>query len=325
MTWTVKKSIFDSWSEEKVHRALRHRWEERFSLFDHQPLLNVLETNLDDLSRADRDFAKSTSFDFTFTTRTGRPVLSIEYDGIGEGYSTVGGWELLARKFTDATGYHPSRIDIGRYPGRVAGLTFKVRAAADAFYPLLVVGTPEVRDIAPGVNLSLLDVMIGKLLVGQRLRAEASEYMEKLDPEGKFTDKQIQDALIDLEVAIEFEENPVHREYGDVLGDLLSQGFRWSYRVQAVAPQYNPSNPLEPDWVPAPQVPDQVWVGHAWVTEIEGVGPVETRFANRRVSFFGYDAEVLFWDVLELLHALHVREELTRAGKLPPLPPSKQA
>jgi hypothetical protein len=319
MPWTVRKSIYDSWAEEQAGRRLRYQWSRRFEVYDHQPLLSVLGVDLRELPPIERQLAKSMSFDFTFTTRGGRPVLSIEYDGLGQGFSSFDGWALLAGKFSDAAGYHPQQLDLAVDPRRIDKMRFKLKAAAQAMYPVIVVGPPEVRDLAPGLRLSVLDGMIGRYLAGLRLPAEAQAALDAEPPTERLDPELAADLLAGVELGVLIDEDPIERLSIDVREDLLERGVDCGFRVDDVRPRTDPLNPSEPIWEAGAPSGDPVWTGAAWSTQVPGVGEAQTRFANRNVAFLGYSSEVFWWTALELLHSLHIRQELTTKGLLPPI------
>lgn len=143
-------TIFDSRSEERLFRALDSRWSERGTIYPQLPLAKLVELDDNDahLIRGERDYFYSSNVDFTFC-RDNRALLSIEFDGIGGGFSRDGTY-IPVRDTDD--------------PHRELKMGFKLRAAVATDYPLVVVSYDETRAVAPDTSLTILDSIIGNVL-----------------------------------------------------------------------------------------------------------------------------------------------------------------
>jgi hypothetical protein len=126
-------------------------------------------------------FFYSTNVDYTFADLSDPPLFSVEFDGIGGGYSRNG--EYVAVRETED-------------PNRPWKMGFKLRSAQRASYPLLVVSFDEVVTLDAEDELTLLDAIIGqflaqrdfpliveKLIAGERERFPAPESERPLPDE----------------------------------------------------------------------------------------------------------------------------------------------
>lgn len=88
-----------------------------------------LDTN-DELTAGQRRFFYATNVDYTFCADDGRPLFSVEFDGIGGGYSSSGKYRQ-ARATAD--------------PHRQLKMDFKLRVSNQVAYPLVVVSFDELQ------------------------------------------------------------------------------------------------------------------------------------------------------------------------------------
>jgi hypothetical protein len=87
----VRTTVFDSKAEEKVFRSLQSRWSSELVLYPSLPLAKLISLEEDDrLPVSELRFFYQTNVDYTFCTPEGRPLFSVEFDGLGGGFSHVG-------------------------------------------------------------------------------------------------------------------------------------------------------------------------------------------------------------------------------------------
>jgi hypothetical protein len=159
----VRATVFDSKAEEKVFRALQSRWSSELVLYPSLPLAKLISLEEDDrLPANEQRFFYQTNVDYTFCTPAGRPLFSVEFDGLGGGFSKVGV-------------YIPYRTTKDR--SRKWKLNTKLRFAAAVRYPLMVVSFEEVRSF-DDESITILDGIIGQFLAKHKL----DDYIE-IDPE----------------------------------------------------------------------------------------------------------------------------------------------
>ena len=86
----IKGTIFASRPEEEVFRALESRWSPKFRLWPQLPMSALFGLEDNDVTEKERTFFYSTSIDYTLCDSANTPLLSIEFDGIGGGFSSNG-------------------------------------------------------------------------------------------------------------------------------------------------------------------------------------------------------------------------------------------
>lgn len=148
------RSIFGSKSEHKAFNRLKTMWDRHVDVFPQQPLRVVLgydTINKIALPQGARDYLLTAEFDFVVCDKAGIPLLAIEFDGIGGGYSRDGKY-IPQRKLEDD-------------PHRKLKLDRKLRAADEAGLPAVVVSFAE-TEMHAGEELTItaLDVLVGQVL-----------------------------------------------------------------------------------------------------------------------------------------------------------------
>jgi hypothetical protein len=136
--------------------------------------------------------------DYTFCEPDGRPLLSIEYDGLGEGFSRNGSYTP-----TDATPPH-----------RKLKMDFKLEVAKTAGYPLAVVSSEETTVIEPDSSVVILDGMVGEFLarrdawrLAEEMIEERRDFIDSLPPDEQ--SEVIQDLVTDAEVLADLDNDPL--------------------------------------------------------------------------------------------------------------------
>lgn len=145
----LKNTIFDSKSEKGVFKSLQSRWSSKLVLYPQLPLSKIIELHPEELAPAEKNFFYKTNVDYTFCEKSGRPILSIEFDGIGGGFSKDGVY-LQVREAPDAR--------------RKKKMDFKLRLANAVSYPLVIVSYEEIESIDQQDSFTILDGIIGQYL-----------------------------------------------------------------------------------------------------------------------------------------------------------------
>lgn len=96
----LKNSIFDSKSEIKVLKQLQTTWTGKVGIYNHVPVANVVDIpNLSGYKKSQIEYLWKTNFDFVIASEEdenfGQPLLIIEFDGLGDGYSFDGKYKQL--------------------------------------------------------------------------------------------------------------------------------------------------------------------------------------------------------------------------------------
>ena len=206
----VRGSIFGSKSEARAFKTLLSRWSPNLSLYPSLPLANLLEVEAGELNPKERDFYLKTSVDYTFCELDGRPILSMEFDGLGGGFSR--GTEYLQERETPD-------------PYRKLKLDCKLRMANQVGYPLIVISSDEMEPVDNDERLTILDGIVGAFLSSQdtprrldeMLREKRSE-LEGLHPE--VAHSLLQDLVLHAETDAEF-ANDLFVKRGALHGKML--------------------------------------------------------------------------------------------------------
>ena len=157
----------------------------------------------------------STNVDYTFCTSGGRPLFSVEFDGLGGGFSRVGVY-IPHRPTHDGT--------------RKWKLDTKLRFAAAVRYPLMVISFEEVESF-DDESITILDGIIGQFLAKQKLNdyieidSEVWAEYEGLGEYGEWARNElIQDAVTDAEVQSKLENDPLARRAAHEAHELFGDG-----------------------------------------------------------------------------------------------------
>lgn len=265
----VKESVFGSAPERLLFKALESGWPGRIALYHNLPILNVIDISGARVSQIEREFLKKTSLDYTACdAKTDRPLLSVEFDGLGHGYSQH-------QRYFELFG-GPGGPD----PYRREKLELKLKVAEDVGYPLFVVAYDEATPIA-GTELTIAHGIIGKCLANmqfpelfeQRLRDEG---IDRLPP-------QERQAMVDwvgvsTEVELDLSWNPLASEAARSMHEAQEagvSGYSWTYLTDP---------PLQglPSFQSAKRIgcrvdlriknTQEIVVGEAWVRNISGHG-----------------------------------------------------
>ena len=197
-----RRSIFDSGAEKSLFRELESRWTPKLRLFAQTPLRSLLEISPAEVTRMKnrhKRYFRSASVDFTFTDIDGKPLLSIEFDGIGGGFGH-------GRRYVPA---HPTPD-----PNREWKMNFKLRATARAGYPLFVVSSQEVEPLAEEDSITIVDGIVGQLLSHQKSRVLLEEMLVEDEDQLRQLSRSdaheyIQDLVLQAEVLSDLEHDPL--------------------------------------------------------------------------------------------------------------------
>ena len=200
----MPESIFDSKAERKIYQRLKTVWSKYVDAYPQIPVRKVL--GYDDLKRLPIrrgaiDYLLGAEFDFVVCEKdTDTPVLAIEFDGIGKGFSQGG--------------RYVSRVAVVNDPHRKLKLDAKLRACELSGFPLVVVSFLETDLLEASENaITVLDGIIGEVraTIGlQRLVASHNNLLGDAlcrDPSGLAADW----IMSGLEVQSDFENNPLRR------------------------------------------------------------------------------------------------------------------
>jgi hypothetical protein len=193
-------SIFGSGVERETFLAIRKKWEREVDVFPQVPVKNVVGfSRVQSIpENGKKQYLLQTEFDYVVCKKNrGTPILVIEFDGIGGGFSRDLRYETRVVPIRDR---HRSRK-----------LQAKLDICADAGIPAVVVSMPEQERIGEDDHLTILDGIIGEVL--------ASHVFENILKTRTF--RSI-DEVEDLEIELTLRKNPFNRAICGALAALLA-------------------------------------------------------------------------------------------------------
>lgn len=262
---TARNSIFGSGSERELYTAINSRWADRFAVYPSLPFATLIELRALNLTTSEREFLLKTNVDYTICTKQdGRPLLSIEFDGLSHGFSRLG-------RYVQVHECHD--------PAREWKLNLKVRIATAAAFPFVVVSYHEKNPVGEGIHLSIVDGIIGQVLANRDFQYQL-----------KNTDWHDLGTVFDAEVDTELRWNPITRASADAQRRLIERGLMVTHSTEWFSepplPDLPPEGSLSPDYPEALKARGEamqrsVWVGcKATIQTPTGVVTESVRMRN---------------------------------------------
>lgn len=158
-------------------------------------------------------------------TNKGRPILAIDFDGLGGGFDRDGEYVQV-----EAT---PDRF-------RKSKFDIKLRFSQQNGFPYHVVSSEEFRSLANGIELTVVDGIIGSTIAKKQFLDLAPSFLEEHADEIEtqphwYKSEYIQDLLMGLEMDCDAEHSKIFRKTCDVRKQVHSitgtfsypQGYLW--------------------------------------------------------------------------------------------------
>jgi hypothetical protein len=167
----MKRSIFDSESEKRVYRKIQSRWSKYVEVYPQIPVRNVIgyhEIKSLDMPDEAKDYLLNTAFDFVVCElKTAKPILAIEFDGIGGGFSQDEQYISNVVPLND--------------PYRKLKMERKLEACMFSMVPLVVLSFIECEFINQRSDmLMVIDAIIGQALECQYYNKNIAEHSKSL-------------------------------------------------------------------------------------------------------------------------------------------------
>lgn len=199
----IKSSVFGSESEKELFKTLNTNWSDKLNLYSNLPFVNIIDVSVSNLSDNEKNFLYKTSVDYTLCTKADNPLLSIEFDGLGHGFSKVGEYIQIIQT---------------EDPHRKLKLDLKLRIAKEVGYPFFVVSYDEKVPLGKDIHLTIVDGIIGQVLA----RKHFNKYIKEKVPEFETECHNIKDSLFCLgeELNSKLYWNPIF-------------GTAWEYELEA--------------------------------------------------------------------------------------------
>lgn len=293
----IRKTVFGSASERALYKALVTRWSDKLRIYPCLPFFNVIGVEESDLPPNQRNFLLKTSVDYTLCDVSDQPLLSIEFDGLGEGFSRRGK-------------YIP-RYVLLKDPNREWKLNLKLSVCTWVSYPFFIISYEEATPIGADLHLAIVDGIIGRYMTSRNLGEAIDELYQQSDIDElprHLRDEAIQDLVLEAETALEFEWNPIIRKAYELEATLWGKGFcgggeRYEWLDEPGTP------PVPRDWldvegfrqrIEALKKAKRVGCRHTLRTSL---GEVSAEAWIRNIEGHGVSAVSLVHDIAELLAA----------------------
>ncbi len=194
--------------------SLHTQWGSVFDLWPSLPFAQIIDfATLDqDLKEKERDFFLKTSIDYTWCTKRGLPILSIEFDGLSKGFSRQG--EYVQQIET---------VD----PHRKLKLNLKLKIAQNENYPFFIVSVEEGKILDQDVNLTIVDGIIGQVLANIEFRKS----IETLYEDHRETD-DVPELVSDAQIFAEMKWDPIVILAADFQRKAFERGIVKTYKTE---------------------------------------------------------------------------------------------
>ena len=164
----MKESIFDSDSERKYYKWLTTRWKKYVELYPQIPVRNVLgfkELQGLSLSKKALEYLQTTSFDYVVCEKSSAaPIMVIEFDGIGTGFSREGTYILNNSPDND--------------PYRKLKMETKLKGCLLCNIPMIVASFEEFSYLNESYDLlTVIDILIGQAIEIRYYLKNQSKYI----------------------------------------------------------------------------------------------------------------------------------------------------
>ena len=252
----VAASIFGSKSEERGFRSIENTWGEDYVVYPQIPLsaLFTPDPNWKDSSNL---FFK-TSVDYVLCTNEGRPIVAIDFDGLGRGFDRDGEYV---------------QIEITQDRFRKLKFDTKLRLSQNNGFPYHIVSSEEFGFLGAGIELTVVDGIIGAVLARRDFLTRApsflQEHAEEIDSQPHwYRSEFIQDIMTGLEVDCDAEHSRIFRKTCEVMDQVQSITGTMHY-------------PHRYRWFEEPKAPDVNWPPwenpEAWERRLEAMKMVEVQ------------------------------------------------
>lgn len=220
----IRKSVFGSRGEKELFTSLHTQWGSKFDLWPSLPFAQIIDVGTVGhyLKEKERDFFLKTNIDYTLCTRSGRPILSIEFDGLGKGFSRRGEYVQQA-----------ATVD----PHRKLKLDLKLKVAQNENYPFFVVSFEESKVLDQDISLTIVDGIIGQVLAKQEFRKSVEtlyednrDRIESLPSSSQH--EYIQDLVLDAETIAELKWDPIAVLAAKYDHEAYEKGIIKSYKTE---------------------------------------------------------------------------------------------
>ena len=193
---------------ETIDRHLPSGWR----LYANTPFSAIVEVQREELSQKRWDVYLKTSVDFVLSDSRHEPVLAIEFDGLGEGYSSGKKYVLDQ--------------EVERDPYRELKTNFKLELCYAVGLPLVVISFEEIQNLTEDDMLSVVNSMIGMHIATREYHSTIQDW----DREGKGVGKSFKELLWDdsvLRTQLNFNYDPFLSRLAENWEEFEKLGATW--------------------------------------------------------------------------------------------------
>jgi len=226
----IRDSVFGSPPERELYGTLKSRWAGKFNLYPSLPFTNIIDIQGADIGEKEKQYLFKTSVDVTLCEKeTGEPIVSIDFDGLGHGFSHEGKY-IQVRQSKD--------------PFRKLKFDLKLRVTQKTSYPYVIVSFEETHPFSEDLELIIVDGIIGRILARKRFRELLKERGDELRCVGlegfidfverkkmyeahgqQYTEHDyVQEQIWSLEAMADSEYNPISRQAWVLIAELIKRG-----------------------------------------------------------------------------------------------------
>ena len=160
--------------------------------------------------------------DYVLCSNGGRPVLAIDFDGMGNGFDRDG--EYVQVKTTPDQ-YRKLKFD------------FKLRLAQKHGFPYHIVSSQEFKHEGAGIELTVVDGIIGSAIASQCFVESTPSFLEEHAEEierqpNSYRSEFIQDLLMNLELDCNVEHSKIARKTFEVMVQIRSISGEFSHSTR---------------------------------------------------------------------------------------------
>lgn len=212
----LRETVFASGPERTLFKALESAWPDRITIYPNLPFLRLIHVQQAEVRQEEWKYIKAASVDYTACEKASdRPLVSVEFDGLGRGYSRDG--QYFPLEGINADPYRPEKTAL------------KLRLTNHVGYPFFVVSYDEAAPVTPYDELTVTHAIVGHCLAKlgfdellQERLAQKQDLLDSLPPWDRY--EVIQDMVIATEVELEFEWNPLTGVAAEALHSAWEQG-----------------------------------------------------------------------------------------------------
>lgn len=216
----LKDCIFDSSAERKLFTHLKSIWQDKFCIFPQLPFTKIFNIKELNLNKIEREFLLKTNIDYTICNKDGKPIMCIEFDGLGCGYSKKD--KYIIQK-------NPPKF-IEDKEKRRKKLELKLKIATEHELPFYIISFDEIKQIKESIHLMIIDSIIGQTIAEVEFHhLNLNEYLERYRSSLESTSESQLFDYIDFLITsahmdLELTWDPVAKRSMEILMALVSEG-----------------------------------------------------------------------------------------------------